>query len=215
MGTTQKCCILSWKNPGSNTQQKKGPVLLPTFHLTNHTSKIKNTFKPDIGIMVRVFAYGPGDLGSIPDWVIPKTLKMVLDASLLNTQHYKVRIKGKVEKSRERSSALGVVAIKKVAFGSPSTMVDNFTNLSVTAGEAMMNSIVMFFHGLLQMNVPVLANQQRLTSAWCRLEDLLVEIDNRDRWWERKSRNSCCQYDLMMLNGKLCLREFKVTAKLG
>ena len=37
---------------------------------------------------------------------LPKTLKMVLDASLLNTQHYKVRIKGKVEKSRERSSAL-------------------------------------------------------------------------------------------------------------
>ena len=32
--------------------------------------------------------------------------KMVLDASLLNTQHYKVRIKGKVEQSRERSSAL-------------------------------------------------------------------------------------------------------------
>ena len=28
--------------------------------------------------------------------VIPKTQKMVLDASLLNTQHYKVRIKGKV-----------------------------------------------------------------------------------------------------------------------
>ena len=35
-----------------------------------------------------------------------KTLKMVLDASLLNTQHYKVWIKGKVEKSREKSSAL-------------------------------------------------------------------------------------------------------------
>ena len=33
--------------------------------------------------------------------VIPKTQKMVLDASLLNTQHYKVRIKGKVEQSRE------------------------------------------------------------------------------------------------------------------
>ena len=59
----------------------------------------------DIGIMVRVFAHGPGDLGSIPGWVLPKTLKMVLDVSLLNTQHYKVRIKGKVEKSRERSSA--------------------------------------------------------------------------------------------------------------
>ena len=31
---------------------------------------------------------------------------MVLDASLLNTQHYKVRIKGKVEQSKEGSSAL-------------------------------------------------------------------------------------------------------------
>ena len=31
---------------------------------------------------------------------------MILDASLLNTQHYKVRIKGKVEQSRERSSTL-------------------------------------------------------------------------------------------------------------
>ena len=59
-----------------------------------------------IGIMVRVFANGPGEKGSIPGRVIPKTQKMVLDASLLNTQHYKVWIKVKVEKSRERSSAL-------------------------------------------------------------------------------------------------------------
>ena len=50
---------------------------------------------------VRVFANGPGDLGSIPGRVIPKTQKMVLDASLLNTRHHKVRIKGKVEQSRE------------------------------------------------------------------------------------------------------------------
>ena len=56
---------------------------------------------PDIGLAVRVFANGPGDLGSIPGQVIPKTLKMELDASLLNTQHYKVRIKGKVGQSRE------------------------------------------------------------------------------------------------------------------
>ena len=48
-----------------------------------------------------MFANGPGDLGSIPGRVIPKTQKMVLDASLLNTQHYKVRIKGKVEQSKE------------------------------------------------------------------------------------------------------------------
>ena len=54
----------------------------------------------------RLFANGSGDLGSIPGHIIPKTLKMVLDTSLLNTQQYKVCIKGKVDQSRERSSAL-------------------------------------------------------------------------------------------------------------
>ena len=53
-----------------------------------------------------VFTNGPGDHGSIPGHVIPKTFKMVLDTSFLNTQQYKVRIKGKVEQSRERSGAL-------------------------------------------------------------------------------------------------------------
>ena len=43
--------------------------------------------------------------------VIPMTQKMVLDASLLNTQHYKVRIKGKVKKSREMSSALSYTLV--------------------------------------------------------------------------------------------------------
>ena len=49
---------------------------------------------------------------------------MVLDASLLNTQHYKVRIKGKVEQSRE---GVAPSPIEKGAFGLPSTMVANFT----------------------------------------------------------------------------------------
>ena len=35
--------------------------------------------------------------GSIPGRAIPKTLEMVLDTSLLNTQRYNVHIKGKVE----------------------------------------------------------------------------------------------------------------------
>ena len=56
--------------------------------------------------MVRVFANGPEGPGSIPGQVIPNIQKMVLDATLLNTQHYKVRIKGTVEQSREKSSAL-------------------------------------------------------------------------------------------------------------
>ena len=79
----------------------------------------------------RVFANGPGNLSSIPGRVIQKTLKMVLDTALLNTQQYKVLIKGKVEQSRERSRALplhlGVLAIEKGAFRSPSTTVANFT----------------------------------------------------------------------------------------
>ena len=56
--------------------------------------------------MVREFANGPGEQGSIPGRVIPKTQKMVLDATLFNTQHYEVKIKVKVEQSRERSGAL-------------------------------------------------------------------------------------------------------------
>ena len=66
----------------------------------------------ECSLMIRV------DLGSIPGRVIPKTLKMVLDTSLLNTRKYKVRIKGKVEQFWERSSVLriGVVAIEKGAF---------------------------------------------------------------------------------------------------
>ena len=74
-----------------------------TLHVTNRCVHYDNQA---IDLMSRVFANGPGDLGSIPACVIPKTLKMVLDITLFKTQKYKVRIKGKVEQSRERSSAL-------------------------------------------------------------------------------------------------------------
>ena len=57
-------------------------------------------------LMSRVFVSGLGVQGSIQGRVIPKTQKMVLGAALLNTQHYKVRIKSKVEQSREWSGAL-------------------------------------------------------------------------------------------------------------
>ena len=52
---------------------------------------------------------------------------MVLDISLLNTQHFKVRIKGKVEQYKERNVTLliGVVAVEKGAFGSSSTTLAN------------------------------------------------------------------------------------------
>ena len=51
--------------------------------------------------------------------------------TLLSTQHYKVRIKGKVKQSWEWSSTPplhhGVVAIEKEAFGLPLTKVINFS----------------------------------------------------------------------------------------
>ena len=62
-------------------------------------------------MIARVFASGLGDLGSIPGQVIPKTQKMVLDACLLNTQHYKVRIKGNMEQFMERSIALPYISV--------------------------------------------------------------------------------------------------------
>ena len=64
-----------------------------------------------IGPVGRVFANGPGDRGSIPVHIIPKTLKMVLDTSLLNTQQYKVCTKGKVEQSTERSNTLPYTSV--------------------------------------------------------------------------------------------------------
>ena len=51
--------------------------------------------------MGRVFVNDPGDRGSVPGRVIPMTQTMVLDAALINTQHYKVWIKSKMEQSRE------------------------------------------------------------------------------------------------------------------
>ena len=65
----------------------------------------KNMNDRAIGLMSRVFANGPGDRGLFPSRVIPMTQKRVLDNALLSTQHYKVKIKGKVEQSRELSSA--------------------------------------------------------------------------------------------------------------
>ena len=65
---------------------------------------------------------------SIPGQVIQKTKKMVLDAFLLHTQHYKVKWCNP-GKGVTPSLHLSVVTIKKGAFGSPSTTVANFIYL--------------------------------------------------------------------------------------
>ena len=56
--------------------------------------------------MGRVFSHNPGDRDSIPGRVIPKTQKVIFEAILLNTQHYKLWIKGKVDQSNEKGSTL-------------------------------------------------------------------------------------------------------------
>ena len=63
------------------------------------------------GLVDRLFANSLGDQGSILGQVIQKTQKMVLDTSLLNTQHYKVRIKSKMELSKERSNTLTYISL--------------------------------------------------------------------------------------------------------
>ena len=80
-------------------------------HTLPKVFNLRKSHSKEIWLVGRVFANGPGDLDSIPGRVIPKTLKMVLDASFLNTQQYKVRAKGKVEQSKERSSALSYTSV--------------------------------------------------------------------------------------------------------
>ena len=71
--------------------------------ITNYTNYIYIRL---IGLVGRMFANSPGDLASTLCHVIPKISKMVLDTSLLNTQQYKVRSKGKVEQYGEKSGSL-------------------------------------------------------------------------------------------------------------
>ena len=71
---------------------------------------IYSFFNQPISLEGRVFTNGLGDQGSIPGRIIPKTLKMVLDTSLLNTQQYKC-IKSKVEQSWKISSTLPYTSV--------------------------------------------------------------------------------------------------------
>ena len=61
--------------------QTNNPIKHQSFVYTHLNDQANRA----IGLMSRVFANGPGDRGSISGRIIPKTQKMVLDASLLNT----------------------------------------------------------------------------------------------------------------------------------
>ena len=57
---------------------------------------------------------------------------MILDATLPNTQHYEVQIKGKQGKEWHSPLHLGVVAIEKGAFRLPSTKVGQLTYINIS-----------------------------------------------------------------------------------
>ena len=63
---------------------------------------------------------------------------MVVDVALLNTQHYYVWIKGRVEQSKERrapSLHLRLIAYEKGTLRLPSTTVANFILLLLTIAQ--------------------------------------------------------------------------------
>ena len=76
--------------------------------------------------MVKVFAHGPGDLGSIPGRVMLKTLKKLM---LLCLTLSIIRVKKILEKEQRPPLQLGVVAMEKGASGSPSITIANFNYL--------------------------------------------------------------------------------------
>ena len=92
----------------SHSARTEGPCKYTEYADCIPCRRVRPTTKKKtlIGLMCRVFANGPRDLGSIRGRVIPKTLNMLLDTSLLNTLQHKLRIKGKVEQFKERSNAL-------------------------------------------------------------------------------------------------------------
>ena len=94
----------NWKGSQIHTKLIQN-LLLKQINLVTYSKWIRYEKLLQIEVS-KLFANDPGDQGSIPVRVIPKTQKMVHDAALLDTQLYKVRIKGKVKQSSERSSVL-------------------------------------------------------------------------------------------------------------
>ena len=98
--------------PFSNQLSSRVPLPLPaTPRFQVQKPFVWFRAKTDKGIVCLAGHLYSVTLGSIAGRVIPKTLKMILDTSLHNTQQYKVRIKGKVEQHRETSSALPYISV--------------------------------------------------------------------------------------------------------
>ena len=99
---------VKWSNPGKGVAPSPTPrccsYLKGSLLVFLEYSQL-NYFVRPIGIMIRVFTNGVGVWGSIPRRVIQKTGTWYrLDTALLNTQHYKLRIKSKLSNPRKAPS---------------------------------------------------------------------------------------------------------------
>ncbi len=95
---------------------------------------------------------------------------MVLDASLLNTQHYKVRIKGKVEQSREG------VAPSPTPWSSSDELISDLLMWTPSHGRAKAGRLARTYI------------QQLCADTGCSPEDLPGAIDDREGCRERDIR---------------------------
>ena len=102
--------------------------LVNTYRITHtHTHTHTDTH---IVILIRVLANAPGDRGSTPGRVIPKTQKwyLILPCLILSIIRYRSRRSGAIQGNELRPNLqVGVVTIEKEAFWSPSTTVGQLT----------------------------------------------------------------------------------------
>ena len=70
------CFLIHWPESDSRIIHLQGGVFISDLWVWLNSVTV---YQP-IGLMSRVFAYGPGHQGAIPGWVIPNTPKMGVDA---------------------------------------------------------------------------------------------------------------------------------------
>ena len=117
----------------------------------------------------------------IADWVIRKTQKLRLDASLLNTgtdQGKSGAIQGKEE---HPSFHLGVVAIEKGAFGSPLTTIATFTYFIIFLG-VYFSQYWYHFYIFSEDTIPRINS----TNLHCSFERLEVHLNQVENWITQK-----------------------------
>ena len=122
--------------------------------------------------MVRVFANGSGDLGSIPGQVIPKTQKWYLMPPCLTLSiiRYGSRVKWSNPGEEGVASLTPWCYRYRKTFGSPSTKVANFiwTGLIISFNDILIRAHGLWVHVETNASCCLLQHrQQRFCFSWC------------------------------------------------